>query len=469
MAEVFVPRRDQVVAIDRATRQRHLGLLLDPGWGKTVTILSAFERARKLFEAHRALIVAPQAVMHLTWPDEIEKWEHTRHLRYAKVHGPDKLEALENPNVDVLLTTPDMIDWISADAQKRLRKKLPDTLIIDESTRFKRPGTKRFKAMRRILGRFHRRYIMTGTPTPNGLLDLFGQIYCLDQGATLGRSGTDYKREFFYPYQRSGDDRWYWGIRANGEKDIYKRLGGLVVRFEGQELDLPPLVITDVPVQLPSTARRLYDRLRKDMLVEMDQGEVVATNAGVVSIKCRQVANGRVFLSDLPGGAPQKPDGHAGGRPYAKIHNAKVEAISRLRDELGGKRILYSYEFQHDIDAIRAAVGWNAPVLKADDHALITAWNRGHVSDLIAHPKTAGHGLNLQKGGNVIVMMGPPFDLELYLQFIARIHRQGQLHDRVLLYRLVARGTVDERAVDALSRKDADQRALLDALREIVA
>ncbi len=453
----FRPHRYQRTAITRMVDRSHLGLFLDPGLGKTAIVLTAFQDFRDHFEAERMLVIAPLAVCYNVWRQEANKWDHTRDLRVQLVHGRCKAEALHR-EADVYLVNPEGVPWLVEQDWD-----WPDVLVVDESTKFKKPGTRRFRALRKVLGQFDRRYILTGTPTPNGLLDLFGQMYCVDQGHTLGRSLTDYKQEYFVPIPRGNYHDWV--PRRNADKMIYEQIGPRVLRMEGTELDLPDLVVSDVVVELPPAARTLYDHLRRDMVAQMEQGEVLALNAGALTGKCRQLANGRVYLDDLPGGGGQRPDGHAGGRPFARVHDAKVEALGRLVEELGGKHVLFSYEYHHDLAAIRQAVGRDVPVLKGSDAGLVTRWNRGLVPCMAAHPRSAGHGLNLQHGGHVLVMLGPPWDLELYQQMIRRLYRQGQ-RERVLVYRLVARGTVDEVAARTLQRKDADQQALLDALRE---
>lgn len=442
--------------------QRHLLLLLDPGLGKTAIALTAFEELRSGLEVDRLLVVAPLAVCYNVWRQEAAKWDHLRHLSFGLVHGRRKAE-VANERHDVYLINPEGVPWLAANWRD-----LPDALVIDESTKFKRPGTTRFRALRRILGRFRRRYAMTGTPTPNGLIDLFGQAYCVDQGATFGRSMTAYKSEFFIPVPRGQYHDWV--PRRNAERDVYQRLGLLALRLAGSELDMPELVVCDVHVELPDDARELYDRLRREMVADLDQGgELVALNPGALTVKCRQIANGRIYLDELPGAdAPARPDGQAGGRGFARVHEAKVEALGRLVEELGGKSALLSYEFQHDLDVIRRAVGVDVPVLRGTDHELVTRWNRGQLRFMAAHPRSCGHGLNLQEGGSVLIMLAPPWDLELYQQMIGRLRRQGQRSGRVLVYRLVASETVDQVAAATLERKDATQRSLLDALREDV-
>ncbi len=455
----YVAKKYQERAISRMAAQFVLGVLLDPGLGKTSSVLTAFEQMRQMFEADRMLVIAPLAVCYNTWPREVMKWDHTKHLRVEILHGRHKEKALRR-DADVYVINPEGIKWLSQQDWD-----LPDTLVIDESTKFKKTGTTRFRALRRMLPKFTRRYMLTGTPTPNGLLDLFGQIYCLDLGASLGTAVKDYKQNYFVPVERNG--YYKWEIRDDGPDRIHKKLAPIILRLEGTDLDLPEIQVNDIPVQLPDTVRPMYNTFRRDMTMEIPQGEILALNAGVLTAKCRQLANGHVYLDDFPGGQEPNPDGVIDGRKYAYIHGAKIEAMKRIVDELNGKPILFSYEFKHDRIAIEKAVGQKVPLLKGMNTKLVDEWNAGHVPYLVAHPKSAGHGLNLQEGpGHVLMWLGPTYDLELYDQMVKRLARQGQASPYVLVYRFICQNTEDVRAARLVGLKDIDQRAFLDAMKE---
>lgn len=447
----FEPRPYQRVAIERMANQRCCGLMLDPGAGKTAAVLEAFRRMRHDFEAERMLVITPLAVAYSTWPEQVQEWNQFRHLTVAILHGPRKAERLKL-DADVYLINPEGVMWLA-----KQKWRLPDVLVVDESTKFKKPGTQRFRALRRMLGKFRRRYILTGTPAPNGLLDLFGQVYVVDQGRTLGRSMTAYKQEYFVPVPRGNYNDWL--PRRNAMNDIRDRIAPIVLRIETDGLvGLPGLVTTPVRVRLPDKADRLYQRLRREMVVALEHGEVSAANAGALTNKCRQVANGRVYVDD-----------RAEGLRYSKVHDAKEEALSRLVDELGGKPVIVVYEYKHDLEAIRDALG-DVPAIGGGTKAteareLITKWNRGTLPVLAAHPASAGHGLNLQAGGHVMIWYSLTWNLEHYDQMVARLYRQGQ-KERVMVYQLIARGTVDETVARTLQAKHRDQRALLSALKE---
>lgn len=453
----FTPHDYQGRAIAHMVRHRNSLVLLDPGYGKTVITLSAFEEMRRLFEGDRMLVIAPLAVCYNVWAQEAAKWDHLQHLSVGVLHGRKKAQVLDEPH-DVFLINPEGIEWLAEQDWE-----WPDVLIIDESTKFKATGTTRFKALTKRLHGFHRRYGLTGTPIPNGLLDLFGQAFCIDLGATLGLSAKKYKQEFFVPVLKG--NYYKWEARDDAPERIYKRMGNIALRLEGADLDLPDLVVSDVVVDMSPAGRRLYDELKEDMVGHIAQGDILALNAGSLTSKCRQVANGSIYCEDvLVTSTPARPDGQAGGRAYSRVHTAKEAALQRLVEELGGKPVLVAYDFKHDLAAIERALG-PSPVLKGDDTALVEEWNAGNVPIMAAHPKSAGHGLNLQYGGHNLIWYAPPWDLELYLQMIRRLYRQGQLN-RVQVYRLIARGTVDQVAARALQKKNANQQALLDALRK---
>ena len=457
----YVPKKYQDVAITRMIVQRLLGLFLDPGLGKTSTVLTAFDQMREMFEADKMLVIAPLAVCYNVWPQEVAKWDHVKHLRVEILHGRKKEEALDR-DADIYVINPEGIKWLC----EHKDWEWPDTLVIDESTKFKRTGTARFRALRKMLPKFSRRYILTGTPTPSGLKDLYGQLYCLDLGKLLGKNMSTFQRKYFVPVPRG--DYYDWEIRDEAPEEIYEKIAPIVLRLEGEDLDLPEIQVIDIPVQLPPSVRALYDQFQQEMVVNLEQGEVVALNAGSLTAKCRQIANGRIYLEDqLPGGPEPIPDGTIDGRAYADVHDAKVDAVRRIVDELNGKPILFSYEFKHDRVGLEKAVGEKIPLLKGSDTKMVAAWNAGDLPYMVAHPASVGHGLNLQEGpGHVNMWLGPTYNWEFYNQMIKRLARQGQASPYVLVYRFICRNTADVGAAHSVGLKEVTERALLDALRE---
>jgi len=467
----FVPHFYQETAISEMLQKPAYGLFLDPGLGKTAITLAAFDLLRQQGIVNRMLVIAPLRVCYDVWPDEIRKWTDFQHLKFEILHGPKKEERLTS-NADVFLLNPEGVEWL---VQKREKANIsdrvwswPEMLVCDESTRFKHGNTNRFKALKVVLDQFDRRYILTGTPAPNGYMDLWGQAYLLDQGKRLGAYITHYRNRFF-------DQSWDgFGYTIRGPEqiaDIQNRLQDVVLRLEGADyLKLPPLIKKTISVQLPQKARELYDQLEDELVLKLRGGEVTAANAGVLSSKLRQVAGGFVYFDEednileAEGELPPRRM-----RKAAQIHDVKIEALADLLEELQGEPLLVAYEFQHELTGILKRFGWNVPVLGAGTTPtrgtkISRAWNEGRIPLLLAHPASAGWGLNLQEGGSKICWYTPTWNLEHYIQLIGRQWRQGQKKP-VFVYSLVANHTTDVDVVEARESKDVDQKGLLDAFK----
>jgi SNF2 family DNA or RNA helicase len=326
-------------------------------------------------------------------------------------------------------------------------------LVVDESTKFKRANTKRFKLLKSMLGHFNRRYILTGTPTPNGLLDLFGQIFILDHGERLGRYITHYRNAFFF---QTGFGGYKWIPKHDAFDQIVDKLSSITLRLDAKDyLDLPPRIVTDIPVDLPKAAFDQYKRLEKDFVLQLKKGDVTAFNAGALSVKLRQLTGGFMYLD------------HTQGK-YEQVHGAKMDALVDLYESLQGAPLLVSYEFQPERQVL--CDYFDAPYIGGGVTAkrgreLVKSWNHGDIPILFAHPQSVAHGLNLQDGGHHLCIYTPTWNLEYYEQFIRRLDRQGQKHP-VNVYRLVVPGTVDRTVLRGIEKKDGDQRSLLDALKE---
>lgn len=426
----------------------------DPGLGKTSTTLAAFKVLRDKGYVTRALVVAPLRPAYSVWPGEVEKWDEFKHLKVGVLHGPRKAEVLADKTVDIHVINPEGLAWLFAQPL-RATGSAPwpwQMLVIDESTRFKHTNTARFKTLKPWLGMFPRRYILTGTPAPNGLLDLFGQIYLLDGGASLGRYITHYRLAFFDNPDRQG---WAWVPRHGAPEEIYKRLEPLTLRMSAEDyLSLPDLVMNTVEVTLPAAARKVYDQMEIALLAQVAGGTVVASNAAAATGKCRQIANGGIYT------APGK---------WAEVHRAKLEATEEIVEELNGQPVIVAYEFDHDRERLQAAfpgaphIGGGVPAGRFRE--IEAAWNRGEIPVLLAQPQSVAHGLNLQRGGSHLIFHSLTWNLEDYDQIIRRIYRQGQ-EKRVFVHHIVARDTVDEAIMLLLAKKDRTQRALLDALKD---
>lgn len=435
------------------------GLLLDPGLGKTSISLAAIQVLLAEKAIRSALVIAPLRVVYEVWPAEAEKWTTFRGLRLAVLHGPQKDARLRQP-ADIYLVNPEGLAWLRR-AATAARWRWPELLIVDESTKFKNTRAQRSRLLRELLPRFRRRYILTGTPVPNGLLDLFGQIYILDLGASLGRWFTRYRQTYFTPTGFGG----YTWVPASDEavEQIYERVRPLVLRLSAEEfLTLPEKVETTIYATLPSKARRAYQQLERELLLRVEAGEVTAGSAGVATMKLRQLASGAVYLDE--DGAERR-----GERRYLETHAEKLDALADLVEELSGQPLLVAYEFQHDLARLRALFGAETPAIEggippARLREIVAAWNAGRLPLLFAQPASAAWGLNLQGACAHLAWFNLPWNLEHFDQLTRRIWRQGQRSRKVFVYYLVARATIDETVRDVLAAKNASQTALFAAL-----
>jgi len=463
-------------------------LFLDPGLGKTSITLGAFKVLRKKGVASRALLVAPLRVCYSVWPRETQKWTDFKDIKVKILHGKNKNDLLqelldEEDVADVYVINPEGLEWL-LDVTKtkgrtgktkvevnlaRFKKLGFDTLIIDELSKFKHTTSNRFKALKCILHTFSRRWGLTGSPAPNGLMDLFGQCFILDQGNALGQYITHYRSKYFLPSY----DGFGWILQEGADQLIYKRLAPLALRMAAEDyLDMPALVTNDIFVDLPDSVRELYDHLEDDLIAKLDERTITAATAAVASVKCRQVANGGIYLEPdiLKLLKKQKSD-----REWVNLHDAKTDVLEELIEELQGSPLLVAYDFAHDLDRLKARFGKDIPIIggrggKASDTGkLIDKWNAGDLPYLFAHPQSAAHGLDgLQFVGNHVCWHSLTWDYELYDQFIRRVLRQGSKSKRVFNHRIIARDTVDERiAFDSLGGKKKGQQALFEALKKL--
>lgn len=448
------PQPYQLRALRIMMKQGSVGLFLDPGLGKTSTCLMAYKILKQKGLVGKALVIAPLRPVYKVWPDEIKKWADFAEITYSIVHGSGtgaeaKREAALRKDADIYIINPEGIKWLF-DA-KRKRPEF-DVLIVDESTKFKDSSTQRFKALKPQLPSFSRRWILTGTPVPNGLMDLFGQMYILDLGRSLGRFITHYRNEFFIP---SGYGGYEWKPQSDAFPRIVERISPLILQLSAEEyLQMPELIERNLIVSLPQRSRELYDALEEDFLAQMESGEeVIALNAAAAGTKLRQIANGALYTD---------------GKSWSTLHDEKLDALSDLLEELNGHSVLIFYEFKHDAERISALLG-GVPNLSGCtgtklDH-LVDGFNSGDVRVLLAHPASAGHGLNLQGSCHHIIWFGIPWNLEYYDQAVARVYRQGQQSGHVFVYHIVAGGTKDEDVARVLISKDKSQQTLLSALK----
>lgn len=438
------------------------GLFLDPGLGKTSITLAATSVLRGQQVIKGILIIAPRRPMYLVWPKERDKWTDFNHLDLVILHGKGKEERLRSKS-DVYMINPEGLRWLFRTLGSDPSRWPFDTLAIDESTKFKNTRTQRFKELKGHLTSFRRRYILTGSPAPNGLEDLFGQMYVLDQGRSLGRYITHYRNEFFNSGGYGGYTHY---LKEGADELIYDRIAPLVLRMDEKDyLQLPPLIIAEPRVvELPPEARAAYDHLEEHFKLDLADGTVRAANAAAASGKLRQLANGGIYNDAVPGL----------NRLTTVIHHEKDEALVDLLEELEGQPTLVAYEFNHDLARVKLAlkaagfgdvphVGGGVSDKTADQ--IERDWNDGKLPVLLGQPQSISHGLNLQGKGRALIWYALTWNLEDHDQFIKRIHRKGQ-KKRVFVHYIVAKDTIDEVMMTALKRKTRTQRALLDALRE---
>lgn len=432
----------QLAAVQHILATPKAALWMEPGLGKSVVTLKAIESLLDSVEIRRVLVVAPLRVAHSTWPAEIAKWGIRATHQVITGTAAQRRAAAESP-ADIHLINYENIPWLV----ENYGKDWPwDMVVLDESSKAKNRASLRWKALAKVSGQISRMIELTGTPAPNGLIDLWAPICLLDRGQRLGRSLTRFRERWF-----TAD---YFGYtytpKPGAEAEIHAAVADLVLTLRAEDyLSLPDYVPVRVPVTLLFAARDLYTRLEKDMFVALAEGEVTAVSAAALSNKCRQVANGALYT-----------DG--GNGAWEPVHDAKLQALRDLIDELQGAPLLVAYSYQSDLARLQLAFP-KARVLDKDPRT-IDDWNSGQIPLLLAHPQAAGHGLNLQAGGHLLCWFGLDWSLELYQQFNARLYRQGQTKP-VFVYHLVAEDTVDELVLERLQSKRAVQDILLDALR----
>lgn len=447
---IYEPYPYQQYCAARIVADAAVGLFLDMGLGKTVITLDAINTLRyDRWAVQRVLIIAPKKVAEGTWTKEAQKWEHLRHLRISAVLGGQqkRLRALATP-ADIYVINRDNVAWLV----DYFKNAWPfDMVVLDESSSFKNSQSKRFKALKLVRSRINRLVELTGTPASNGLIDLWAQIYLLDGGARLGRTLGQYRERFFDPDKRSRTQIFSYTPKDGSMEYIQQAIGDICVSMKAEDyLNLPDRMFDDVPVVLDDKTRKAYRQLERDLLLELDEGQITAASAGVLTGKLLQLCNGAVYDSEK--------------RPLA-IHNCKVEAFLEVLEQLNGQHCLVFYNFQHDRDRLLAALeplGLRVRVYQnaADEDA----WNAGEIDVLLAHPASCAYGLNLQNGGHHIVWFGLTWSLEQYEQANKRLHRQGQRHP-VIVHHLVVQGGMDEDVIDSLRAKGDTQEALMAALK----
>ncbi len=442
----FKPHKYQEYAVERILDTPAVGLFLEMGLGKTVITLTAIEQLLyDRFESSKVLVIAPLRVAEDTWSRESTKWDHTKHLRISKILGDRKQrERALKAEADLYVINRENVQWLVG----HLGNKWPfDTVVIDELSSFKSNAAQRFRALKRVRPLMKRVIGLTGTPAPNGLLDLWAQVYLLDRGERLGATISGYRDRYFLAGAKSGHVVYEWKQRKESEENIHSKIADICISMKAEDwLDMPKRIDRPVPLTLSDATKEQYKKLERDLLLPMAGADIVANTAAVLSNKLLQLANGAAYDEN---------------RGVQEIHSVKLDALEDLVEAANGNPVLVFYAYKHDLSRIKARFPKARTLDSADD---IAEWNEGKIEILLAHPASAGHGLNLQAGGNIIVWFGLTWSLELYQQANARLHRQGQTQS-VIVHHLIAEGTIDEDVMLALENKATGQDALLAAVK----
>ena len=447
----FKPHDYQKFAADFIMTHPISAVILFLGAGKTVITLTAIEKLMyEDFEVGKVLIIAPLRVAKVTWKDEILKWQHLRHMSYAVAVGTEKerMEALHK-NADITIINRENLQWLIE------KSGVPfdyDMVVIDELSSFKNWQSKRFRAFMKVRPKVKRIVGLTGTPAPNSLMDLFAEFKCLDMGERLGRFITQYRTGYFTPDKMNGQIVYSYKLLPGAEERIYEKISDITISMKALDhLKMPELISNRYPVYMDDAEEAKYQAMKNDLILPFkDEDEITAANAAALSGKLCQMANGAVYSDN---------------GETVHIHERKLDALEDIIEAAQGP-ILLCYWFKHDLERItnrldELKVGYS----KISSEESIRKWNEGKYQVGLIHPASAGHGLNLQHGGNVIVWFGLTWSLELYDQTNARLWRQGQQASTVVVQHIVTAGTIDERILDAISRKEKGQNALIDAVK----
>ena len=450
----YVPHEYQRYAIDYIVSHPISAILLGCGLGKTSIALTAIdEMLHDRFLIRKALVVAPIRVCQNSWPDELRKWDHLRDIRWALAVGTqaERLAALRE-NAELTIINRENLAWLIEDSGVPFDF---DLVVLDELSSFKNWQSKRYRAFMKVRPKIKRVVGMTGTPSSNGLIDLFAEYRCLDMGERLGRFIGRYRDEFFAPDRRNGNIVYSYRVLPGAEDEIYRRIGDITISMKTTDyLDMPELVTSEYSVTLDEEERKKYDAMKQDLLLQLPEGEVTAANAAALSGK----------LSQLSGGAVYADDGSV-----TVIHSRKLDALEDIVEGANGSPLLVAYWYRHELERISERLSsLHIPFARLDRPEDIRRWNAGEIPVALIHPASTGHGLNLQQGGSTLVWYSLPWSLELYTQTVDRLFRQGQQAETVSVIHITAKDTIDGRIVRALKDKDSTQAALIEAVKAVL-
>ncbi|UKI20303.1 MAG: DEAD/DEAH box helicase [Oscillospiraceae bacterium] len=448
---IYEPHDYQKYAINFIKENPIAAVLLDMGLGKTsITLTAINDLLFDSFDVRKVLVIAPLRVARDTWIAEVDKWDHLRHLICSVAVGTEaeRKAALMRP-ANIYIINRENVQWLVEESG------IPfafDMIVIDELSSFKNRNTKRFKAMLKVRPRVSRIVGLTGTPASNGLMDLWAEFRILDMGQRLGRFITKYRTDYFQPDKRNGQIIYSYKPLPYAEDAIYKQISDITISMKATDhLKMPELVSSEYAVRLSDEEKQKYTDLKQELVLSLGDAEITAANAASLSGKLSQMANGAIYDDN---------------GEVIQIHDRKLDALEDIIESANGKPVLVAYWFKHDLDRISERMKkLHIPFSRLDTSDSIRRWNAGEIPVALIHPASAGHGLNLQSGGSTLVWFGLTWSLELYQQTVARLWRQGQTSETVVVQHIITKGTIDERIMKALSQKEHTQTALIDAVK----
>ena len=445
----YTPHDYQTRATNFILEHPKAGMLLEMGLGKTVITMTAIDiLINEMFEVDRVLVIAPKRVAEDTWTREHAKWDHLRHLRVSKVLGsPEQRRRALATDADIYVIGRDNVVWL-VDLYQKLKTGWPfDMIVIDELSSFKNPQAKRFRALRKVMPRVSRVVGLTGTPSANGLMDLWAEFRLLDMGQRLGRFITQYRNNYFMPDKRNGQIIYSYKPLPYAEESIYRQISDITISMKSTDyLQMPELISSQYEVQLSEDEKNRYEQLKAELVLHLSDEEITAANAASLTGKLVQLANGAIYTDT---------------GDVVEFHDRKLDALEDLIESANEKPVLVAYWFKHDLQRIKKRFA----VRELKSSKDIEDWNNGKIPVAVIHPASAGHGLNLQAGGSTLIWFGLTWSLELYQQTNARLWRQGQTDRTVVIQHIITKGTIDERILKALSQKELTQNALIDAVK----
>ena len=451
----YIPHTYQTRLKDFIIDNRYSFLTVDMGLGKTVTTLTAVrELLEDYLEAERVLVIAPKSVAENTWTSECAKWDHLAHLRVSVVMGDEKhrIKALETP-ADIYVINRDNVVWLT----EHYGAQWPfDTVVIDESSSFKNPQARRFKALRKVRPMIRRMVLLTGTPSPNGHMDLWSQMWLIDMGQRLGRTLTSYRSKYFKPGRSNGHTVYNWILNPGASAAIGELMADVTVSLKAEDwIEVPDLIETDVRIALSPKELQLYKIFERDQVMSIGDADIVAITAAALATKLLQFTGGAMYADD-----------GTGRTEYVRVSDAKLRALEDIIEAADGDPVLVFYQYRHELERLQEYFKALRPVTFSGEPEILKEWNEGRIPMLLCQPASVQYGLNMQAGGHIIVWYTPTWNLEQYQQANARLHRQGQGRP-VVCYRLICDGTIDEKVVGALKGKDTAQERLLRLIRDI--